>query len=62
MMEIDEAVAVLEETLQGDMENCARCIRAGDTLKAGEHLEIAMAKLNGLTDLLRAAGGGRERD
>lgn len=61
MMEIEEAVAVLEETLQGDLERCGMAIRAGETAKAAEHLEIAMAKLNGLTDMLRAAGYG-ERD
>jgi hypothetical protein len=62
MMELEEAVGVLEETLQGDLESCARAIRAADLVKAGEHLEIAIAKLSGLTDMLRAAGGGRERD
>jgi hypothetical protein len=61
MMEIDEAVAVLEETLQTDLERCARLIREGEANKAAEHLEIAMAKLSGLTDLLRSAAGG-ERD
>ena len=61
MMEIDEAVAVLEETLQGDLERCGLAIRAGETAKAAEHLEIAIAKLNGLTDMLRASSFG-ERD
>ena len=61
MMEIDEAVAVLEETLQGDLERCSLSLRAGEAAKAAEHLEIAMAKLNGLTDLLRSAGFG-DRD
>ncbi len=61
MLEIDEAVAVLEETLQVDLERCARLIREGEANKAAEHLEVAMAKLAGLTDLLRSAAGG-ERD
>jgi len=61
MFETEEAVAVLEETLQVDLERCARLIREGEANKAAEHLEIAMAKLSGLADLLRSAGGG-ERD
>lgn len=61
MFETEEAVAVLEETLQIDLERCARLIREGEANKAAEHLEIAMAKLSGLADLLRSAGGG-ERD
>lgn len=61
MNEIEEAVAVLEETLQGDLERCSITLRAGDGGRAAEHLEIAMAKLGGLVDLLRAASHG-ERD
>ena len=61
MLEIDEAVAILEETLQIDLERCSRALRDNQANKAAEHLEIAMAKLSGLTDLLRSASGG-ERD
>ena len=56
MNEIAEAVAVLEETLQGDLERCDRAIRAGDTAAAQGELQTAMAKLSGLVDLLRNAG------
>jgi len=61
MLELDEAVATLEETLQVDLETCARLIREGQANKAAESLEIAMAKLSGLTDMLRSAAGG-DRD
>lgn len=61
MMEIDEAVAVLEETLQLDLERCAKALRDAQPDKAAEHLEIAMAKLSGAVDLLRNASIG-ERD
>ena len=61
MLELDEAVSTLEETLQVDLENCARLIREGQANKAAEHLEVAMAKLAGLTDMLRSAAGG-DRD
>jgi hypothetical protein len=61
MLEIDEAVTVLEETLQVDLERCARAIREHQPDKAAEHLEVAMAKLSGLTDVLRNASVG-ERD
>jgi len=58
MDEIAEAVAVLQETLQGELERCGRCIRAGDTAVASQELETAMAKLSGVTDMLRAARTG----
>ncbi|MBX7249860.1 MAG: hypothetical protein K1X35_12560 [Caulobacteraceae bacterium] len=55
MLEIEEAVAVLEESLQVDLERCSRALRDSQPDKAAEHLEIAMAKLSGAVDLLRNA-------
>lgn len=55
MTELDEAVATLEETLQGDLERCDQALARGDAAAGRIELQTAMAKLSGLTDLLRSA-------
>jgi len=56
MHELTEAIAVLDETLQGDLERCDQALAKGDAVLARAELQTAMAKLAGLTDMLRAAG------
>ena len=55
MTEFEDAVAVLQEVMQQDLEQCGTAIRAGDAAEATRALEAALAKLGGLTDMLRSA-------
>ena len=52
-----EAVTVLEEVLQGDLERCASAIRQDRKQDALEELERAFAKLDTVLDMLRSTHG-----
>lgn len=48
-----EAVTILEEVLQGDLERCASAIRQDRKQDALAELERAFAKLDTILDMLR---------
>ena len=52
-----DAVTVLEEVLQGDLERCASAIRQDRKQDALEELERAFAKLDTVLDMLRSTHG-----
>jgi hypothetical protein len=52
---MDQAIALLQEIAQQDLETCEAAIRASDQAKAIEAIERAFAKLDTAIDMLRSA-------
>ena len=53
---MDQVIALLQEVVQEDLEQCEGAIRSADQAKAVEAIERAFAKLDTAIDMLRSQG------